>query len=548
MHDVTFHIENQTPVTVPAGPQEQLLALAVKNKIPIDAPCGGSGTCGKCKIRIEKGETDAPRAAQITDEEYAAGWRLACQIKVTSDLTVFVPEKAASCESGVRLSSPASSGIRQEGDPCGLAVDIGTTTVAAVLADLKTGKPLKTAAAQNAQIRFGADVISRILEQGKEGGRERLQRAVVEETLNPMIRALCESVGISPAGIRRAAIAANTTMDYLLLGIPADPIRSEPYVPCTFEENHSCAKDTGLQISPDAETIFAPGVSGFVGGDITAGTYYSRIWQRRELSLLIDLGTNGELVLGNREFLICCACSAGPAFEGGDISCGMRASDGAIEACEIDPESMEPTLRIIGANAPKPAGVCGSGLIDVVSALFAGGIISPKGKFIREGPRIRHDAYDMGSYVLAFPKESKTGEEIAINEADIDNFIRAKAAIFSAVRTLLSSLDLDFSCLEDIVIAGGIGSGINIRNAVTIGMLPALPEERYRYIGNAALAGACEILFSEKAEEELRALASGMTYLDLSAQPGYMEEFVAACFLPHTDANLVLDFHRGGEL
>ncbi len=435
-----------------------------------------------------------------------------------------------------------------EKDPFGLAVDIGTTTVAAILADLKTDTPQKTATAQNAQIRFGADVISRILEQHKEGGCRRLQKAIVEETLNPMIRALCESAGILPDRISRTAIAANTTMDYLLLGIDADPIRSEPYVPCTFEENRSCVPETGLQIPPEAETIFAPGISGFVGGDITAGTYYSRIWEREELSLLIDLGTNGELVLGNREFLISCACSAGPAFEGGDISCGMRAADGAIEACEIDPETMEPAFRIIGEKDQKPAGICGSGLIDVVSALFAGGIISPKGKFIREGERIRHDAYDMGSYVLAFKEESESGSEISINEADIDNFIRAKAAIFSAVRTLLSSLDLDPACIESIKIAGGIGSGINIKNAVSIGMLPALPDEKYSYIGNAALAGAYEILLSEKAEEELRTLASGMTYLDLSSQPGYMDEFVAACFLPHTDANLFPDFDKDGEL
>ncbi len=276
-----------------------------------------------------------------------------------------------------------------------------------------------------------------------------------------------------------------------------------------------------------------------MGGDITAAVFSSRIWEREELSLLIDLGTNGELVLGNREFLLCCACSAGPAFEGGEISCGMRAVEGAIEACRIDPVSMEPAFKVIGPEDQRPSGICGSGLIDLVSALFAGGIISPKGKFIREGKRIRRDEFGMGSYVLVFREESGSDRDIEINEADLDNFIRAKGAIFSAMSVMLRALDLTADAIGHVDIAGGIGGGINIDNAISIGMLPSLPVETYRYIGNAALSGACEILFSSENEEKLREIARGMTYLELGSDPSYMEAFVAECFLPHTDGTTV---------
>jgi len=275
-----------------------------------------------------------------------------------------------------------------------------------------------------------------------------------------------------------------------------------------------------------------------VGGDITAGTLVSMIWNRPEMSLLIDLGTNGELVFGNSDFLMSCACSAGPAFEGGDISCGMRATDGAIEACSIDQETMEPTYQVIGEEGQKPIGICGSGIIDVIAELFRCGIINPKGKFIREGRRIRHDKYGMGSYVLAFEEEAGSVRDVEITEVDIDNFIRAKGAIFSAIRTMLSSLDMDVSMIDDVYVAGGIGSGINMKHAVTIGMFPDIPLERFHYIGNSSLSGAYAMLISTQAEKKTYEVARNMTYLELSTVPTYMDEFVAACFLPHTDTTI----------
>ncbi len=427
---------------------------------------------------------------------------------------------------------------RKEARVCGLALDIGTTSVAALIVNMRTGEILATASAGNEQIRYGADVINRIMEQQKSGGVEKLQDAIVAGTLNPLIQETCRRADLSPQQIYRVCAAANTTMNHLLAGVNADPVRMEPFVPTFFETDCICASDLSLDVYPRARVILAPNIGSYVGGDITAGVFASGMWNRKEMSLFIDLGTNGEIVLGNSEFMISCACSAGPAFEGGDISCGMRSTDGAIEACTIDKETMEPMFRVIGEEGQKPAGLCGSGIIDVVSELFRCGIINPGGKFIREGERVRRDGYGMGSYVLAFREEAAADGDIEISEADIDNFIRAKGAIFSAIRVMLRSIGLDFSVIDRILVAGGIGSGINMRNAIRIGMFPDIETDRFRYIGNSALAGAYAMLCSGEAEAKVYDLARNMTYLELSNEPSYMDEFVASCFLPHTDGRL----------
>jgi len=421
---------------------------------------------------------------------------------------------------------------------CGMAIDIGTTTVSAVLIDMLSGEILAKGSAGNGQIRYGADVINRIIEQQKEGGRKKLQNAIIKETLNPMIKEMCASIGILPQQIYRACIAGNTTMNHLLLGVDADPVRMEPFIPTFFETDSVQACDLGLNLYPHASVLISPNIGSYVGGDITAGTLASTIWNKEEMSLFIDLGTNGELVFGNSDFMMSCACSAGPAFEGGDISCGMRATDGAIEACVIDKDTMEPTFTIVGDEGQKPVGLCGSGIIDVISELYRCGIISPKGKFIREGDRVRHDQYGMGSFVLAYKEEAASVKDIEITEVDIDSFIRAKGAIFSAIRVMLQSLDFDVSMIDHVYVAGGIGSGINMRNAVSIGMFPDIEMDKFTYIGNSSLSGAYAILLSKEAEAKVSEVAHNMTYLELSNEPTYMDEFVASCFLPHTDAGL----------
>ena len=631
---VTFQIEGASPVEIECNAGDNLLELARRANVAIDAPCSGNGSCGKCRVKLVKGELESLRTRHISDDEYEAGWRLACSSKVMGDCTVFVPDIASAYQSRMKtadLSSPeevaifdrAQRELRQSGiefdnnfyaftlemeppseadtmpdnerltwaiqaqlgdvavdipyavmvqlahtlreynfrvtvkgehrddrfycmevcaptdtDLVGCAIDIGTTTVSMVLADLKTGKILAKGSSGNGQIRFGADVINRIIEQGKPGGRKKLQDAIVKETLTPIIANLCKAAGISARSILRLSVGANTTMNHLLVGVDAQSVRMDPYIPSFFRWDGLKAGDLHLPANPLAEVVIAPNIGSYVGGDITAGTLSSLIWDKDEMSLFIDLGTNGEIVFGNRDFLMSCACSAGPAFEGGDISCGMRATDGAMEAVTLDTDTMEPTMSIVGDPGQKCVGICGSGIIDIISELFRCGIINAKGLFVREGSRVKRDAHGMGRFVLAFPEESETGREVSINEVDIDNFIRAKGAIYSAIDTLLKSVDMTADAIDHVYVAGGIGSGINMKNAVNIGMFPDVDLDKYQYIGNSSLSGAYAMVLSDQAIEKCAEVASNMTYMELSTHPGYMDAFVAACFIPHTDARL----------
>ena len=631
---VTFQIEGATPVIIECNAGDNLLELARRANVAIDAPCSGNGSCGKCRVKLVEGQVDSLPSRHISDEEYNAGWRLSCCSKVVGDCTVFVPDIASAYQSRMKtadLSSPKeiaifedckqqllASGIhfdndyqaldvvmeaptlddtmpdierlvwaiksvieveevkvpftvmtklahtlrehdfhvcvkgRWDGDTfhcmeicgpedtavVGCAIDIGTTTVTMVLTDLRTGQLLAKGSSGNGQIRYGADVINRIIEQGRSGGRKKLQDAIVKETLTPIIANLCKSAGISARSILRLSVGANTTMNHLFVGVDAEPVRMEPYIPSFFSWEGLLAGDLKLPANPLAPVIIAPNIGSYVGGDITAGTLASGIWNKDEMSLFIDLGTNGEIVFGNRDFLMSCACSAGPAFEGGDISCGMRATDGAVEACVIDKVTMEPTLTIVGDEGQKCVGICGSGIIDIISELFRCGIINAKGLFVREGDRVKRDAHGMGRYVIATAAESETGREVSINEVDIDNFIRAKGAIFSAIDTLLQSVDMTVDMIDKVYVAGGIGSGINMKNAVNIGMFPDVELEKFQYIGNSSLTGSYAMVISDQAIEKCTEVAANMTYLELSTYPGYMDSFVAACFLPHTDARL----------
>ena len=426
-------------------------------------------------------------------------------------------------------------GDHEEHPVCGLAIDIGTTTVSAVTVNIESGEILSGASSGNGQVRYGADVINRIVEATKEGGIGRLQRAVLEETIIPIIETMCVSAGIRREWIYRVCVVSNTTMNHLFLGLNPDYIRREPYVPVFMELDGIAASDAGLPVHPCAEIIIAPNIGSYVGGDITAGTLSSMIWNREEYSLFIDLGTNGEIVFGNRDFMVGCACSAGPAFEGGDISCGMRAIDGAIESVTIEKDTLDPALKIIGPAGQKPVGLCGSGLIDCVAEMFRTGIINSAGRIIAEGRRIRQSEHGIKSYVLAYKEEYGSPRDIELNEIDLDNFIRAKGAVFSAIRTMLKSLDIEMGMIDRVIIAGGIGSGINIDNGIRIGMLPDIDRDRYSYIGNSALSGAYAMLISENARRKVSEIAGNTTYMEMSSNPFYMDEFVSACFIPHTD-------------
>ena len=555
MYTISFKVPGQrNDIKVPAAVGDNVLDLARNNGVDIDAPCSGSGTCGKCVVRLISGSCETIKSPRLSEEDFNDGWRLACQCTVNGDAVFLLPAMLGTYKTGIDtadLSSPdelelynksidaifssgLSRGVKEQG--YGIAIDIGTTTVTGALLDLSTGKVIAKASRGNGQIRYGADVINRIIQQGRPGGVEKLRSAVREETVVPVIRTMVKTAGLEEKDITRLVIAGNTTMEHLFVGADGASIRLEPYIPEFLELHGKTAADIGLPAAPDAPVIFAPNVGSYVGGDITAGILDTLLWTKDEMSLFIDLGTNGELVFGNSEYMLTCACSAGPAFEGGDISCGMRATSGAVDAVSIDEETMEPTLTVIG-GADKVAGVCGSGLIDLIAELFRCGIIDAKGKFIRDGERVRHGE-DVSSYVIAFAENSKYGRDVELNESDIDNFIRAKAAIFSALRSMLNAVDMSIDDIDNVMIAGGIGSGINMENAMRIGMLPKQPLEKYRYIGNSSLTGACAMLISDEATEKVFELGRNTTYMELSTEPRYMNEFVAACFIPHTDAAL----------
>jgi len=554
MYTLTFKIENSPhDIKCQVESGETVLRAAERLGIAIDAPCAGNGTCGKCRVRLISGALEMPQNPRLPYVDYEDMWRLACQSRVIGDAVVWVPATASAFKEDIAtadLSTPeelaryesAIEGIFSSGlsrtagcTGCGIAVDIGTTTVTAALLDLETGKVLSKASRGNGQIRYGADVINRIIQQTRPGGKERLQKAVREETVIPIMESLFRESGKTASDISRIVIAGNTTMEHLFVGADGDSIRLEPFVPEFLELTGMDAEKTGLPAAPGAPVIFAPNVGSYVGGDITAGVLDTMMWDSDLMTLFIDLGTNGELVLGNNEYMLCCACSAGPAFEGGDISCGMRATTGAIDSVHIDEETLEPEYTLI--SGAEPMGLCGSGLIDIISELFRTGAVNSRGKFARESRRIRYDEYG-GNYIVAFADESGTGKNIELNEGDIDNFIRAKAAIFSAIRTMLGTLAMTPEDIDRVIIAGGIGSGIDIEKAISIGMLPLLPADRYSYIGNSSLTGACAMLLSEEAEEKVFDIGRNMTYIELSTEPGYMDEFLAACFLPHTDQRL----------
>jgi uncharacterized 2Fe-2S/4Fe-4S cluster protein (DUF4445 family) len=415
----------------------------------------------------------------------------------------------------------------------GVAIDIGTTTVALRLADISRAKIIDTFTLYNAQIDRGADIISRIT-YAKNHERIREMRDLVLSTINAGIAELCSrNGGIRADEIRNLAIAGNTTMVHLLMGIRPEYIRLEPYTPAVMKPPVYRAGVIGASVNPGAPVWIAPAVGSYVGGDITAGILCTDFAKdSEEVCLFIDIGTNGEIVLGNSDFLLGCACSAGPAFEGGGIERGMRASVGAIERVEVDPESGECRCFAIGGGVPK--GICGSGLISLLAQLFDAGIIDQRGKLDRSG---RYASVNVvgktARYVMMPPADGDVG--VYLTEHDIDNFIRAKAAIFSACVTLLKSVDMSFGDIDKFYIAGGFGRYIDIDDAQTLGLLPCLDEEKFLYIGNSSLAGAFMALVSEKHREKILELANKITYVDLSSEPGYMDEYVAAMFLPHTD-------------
>lgn len=620
-------------ITVEVQTGELVLDAALSAGVFLRAACGGTGACGQCTVKITEGAVEALKMDKLSAEARAAGFVLACQARITGNITVEVPEAkvgrrviprdeadrmrlmASPMESPIvpQLNPPAIQvllksplptpsdnlsdyeriiralkvnheiepvtadlevvkeipilarehdwkltvdfraeeyptlegriyrvqrvrGGHAAGHPLALAVDIGTTSLWGELLDLETGDVLARASRYNPQISMGDDVISRIVFALKKDGLERLQKEVVRG-LNEIIDEVLSAASQPRENLLFMTAAGNTVMTHLFLALYPKFLRESPYVPAAQHIEPVQASDLGLALPPGAFVRVFPGVASYVGGDIVSGVLANGMWDSDEMTLFIDIGTNGEIVAGNRDLLMTASCSAGPAFEGGGLEHGMRAAPGAIESILIDPETLEPMIKTIDM---KPArGICGSGIINIISQMLKIGILAQNGKF---NANLDTDRVRSGSsgyeYVICRAANAGIDQDIVLSEVDLDNIIRAKGAMFAGYTCLLSKIGLTVEALDRVIIAGAFGSFINLDHAVTIGLLPDIPPEKFHFIGNSALKGARLATLDTALFEQAKAIARSLTNVELSEDPTYMDNFMAALFFPHTRAEL----------
>ena len=417
-----------------------------------------------------------------------------------------------------------------------LAIDVGTTTIVAKLINLTNKQTIAEASAYNRQISCGEDVISRIVFSQKRGGLKRLQSLVVD-TINELTGKLLAGTNRPVTDIAAVYTAGNTIMQHLLLGLDPKHLREDPYIPTVTNFPWIPAADLGLKLGGHVYAYPLPCVASYLGADVVAGVVAAGVPAATKLSLYLDIGTNGEIVLGNKDYLAACSCSAGPAFEGGGVKFGMRATAGAIEEVRIDPATKEPMIKTIGGH--RPIGICGSGLIDVLAELFLAGVINQKGVIDLELDTDRVRRGDNGpEYLLAKAGEAGQETDIVITGSDIENLMRAKAAVFAGISVLLESVSVRLEEIDKFYIAGAFGKHLDAAKAVTIGLLPDLPEEKFLFIGNGSLWGAHMSAVSRQKQTEIAETAARMTYIDLSTNNLFMENYIAALFLPHTDKSL----------
>ena len=440
------------------------------------------------------------------------------------------------------------------------ALDIGTTTVTLYLVDLVSGRVVAQAADYNGQIRRGEDVISRIIYASKNNGLAELQRLVLD-TINGLIAQVCEFRKIEPQQIVKMVVAGNPTMQHLFLALPPASIRLAPYVPAANQYPTTRAGELGIDLNPQATVDCLPGVASYVGADISSGVLGSGLCSVVETNgdglpvLFLDIGTNGEMVLGDCDWLVTCACSAGPAFEGAGVYHGMRATLGAIEEVWINAQTYEPTISTIGQEqGERPRGLCGSGLISLLAEMFITGVIDKSGNLNFElydqaqlatlaelptfrGTRVRQGKHG-SEYVVVWAEDSATGEDIVITAVDIDNLLRAKAAIYAGCAVLAQSVGMSMDMISTVLVGGSFGKHINVEKSVQLGLLPDVPWENFQFLGNTSVRGAYMALLDREARQRIAEIARSMTYLELSADNSFYDQFTSALFLPHTDITL----------
>ncbi|MCK4838592.1 MAG: DUF4445 domain-containing protein [Desulfobulbaceae bacterium] len=622
-------------LTIEVATGESILKAARYGGLHINASCGGSGVCGKCRVILQEGTVAGGVSEKLSANDLDRGVRQACTALIKSDCVIMIPEESGRIRGGLSTSAPErhrtqlyrynidelrEAGIFQppveklflelprpskidnmadakrviqalnnqynekamvislsvlrklrrvlrEDDfrvtvtlarpvksgngknfmvniqagnwthrSFGLVFDIGTTTIYGQLINLNDGKIIAGAGDYNSQISYGEDVINRIIFAETPEGLARMAE-LTGQTINAIITKLLADSTVARDEITSITIAGNTTMTHLTLGLEPHSIRRAPYVPVSTFFPPMRASDIGLDLPQHCVALLFPAVSSYVGGDIVAGVMGSGLYRTEALTLYVDIGTNAEIVIGNREWLVCAACSAGPAFEGGGISHGMRAAEGAIKDFGLNPDNLEP-MNLTIANKPA-VGICGSGLLVIIATLLENGIIDPSGKFRHDlnSPRIREgrSGYE---YVLAWENENGTDHDISINEVDIDNFIRAKAAIYAGIKTLVEEVGLQIGDLEQIILAGAFGSFIDLDAAMTVGMLPEIEPAKVRYVGNGALMGGRMSELSNHIRKDVVEVVGRLTSFELSEMNSFKDQYIAALFLPHTDLGL----------
>ncbi len=422
----------------------------------------------------------------------------------------------------------------------GVAIDLGTTRVVLRLIDLETGEELAETAMDNPQIAIGPDVLERIHFADRKAGLDTLHRLVIDG-LNRQIRHLCETAGIKPSDVHLLALAGNTSMTHLFLGLPPGGIIREPYIPAANTFAPIRAAELGLAAGEHARVFVFPNVGSYFGGDLISGILYSGLHRREEIAMLVDVGTNAEVLLGNRDWLVACAGAAGPALEGGVSDIGMTAKPGVIDRVDIDSNG-ELAFHAIGEQ--KPVGICGSGMIDLAAQLFVSGRIDIRGRLVPEkcGHRLKEEE-GMRGIIIVPGAQSATGRDLSISQADIDSLVRSKAAMYTILETITAYVGVGFTDLSVFYVAGTFGSFIRPRSAITIGMIPDLPERCFQVLGNSSLGGASLLLKQRGAMDEIEAIRDRITYLELNVNQEFMNRFSAAKFIPHTDPSLFPSVH-----
>lgn len=583
-------------------PGQTLLEAAQNAGVELASLCGGAGMCDSCKIRITKGQASPPTAeeeAAFTDAELQAGFRLACQSRPLSDISLEIPPESLTTpqrlqveglEAEIQLDPPVipveiqvsppdihdlrsdatrllqavdaqtgkthrlserllpglSPALRSLGwdlrlavrrseiiallpksSPLlGLAVDAGTTKLAAYLIDLQTGKTLSKSGAMNPQIAYGEDVISRIGYTNTHADGRRVLQTRLVETLNGMLAEMCAQVSAAQEQVVEAVVVGNTAMYHLFAGLAVEQLGAAPYVASVSSQLEVQAEPLGLKIAPGGRVHLPPNIAGYVGADHVAMALATRIWDTEKTSIALDIGTNTEISLAHCGRLLCCSCASGPAFEGAHIGAGMRAAPGAIERVQIEPERLR--YQTIGYQAP--VGICGSGILDVVAEMRKAGILDARGSLHSGHPNVR-EAGKSFELLLADARSSGHGRDVTVNRRDVNEIQLAKAAIRAGVEILLSEAGITADDIEDFIVAGAFGAYIHIPSAIQVGMFPRLPLERFRQVGNAAGTGARQMLVSLEQRQIAAQISERLEYVELAAHPAFMGIYTKALML-----------------